>query len=98
MERARGAVLGEGGSEVDLRRLFNPQKKRSLLGHPERKPRTCVLPSRRPFFPDANWLIAGFARILKRPHGKLGIAIGREIAKSFASFRMTAVSLILAHW
>ncbi len=81
MERARGAVLGEGGSEVDLRRLFTLNKKnRSPFGHPERKPRTCVLPSRRPFFPDADWLIAGFARIRKRPHGKLGIAIGREIA------------------
>ena len=27
MERARGAVLGEGGSEVDLRRLFTLNKK-----------------------------------------------------------------------
>ena len=26
MERARGAVLGEGGSEVDLRRLFTLNK------------------------------------------------------------------------
>jgi hypothetical protein len=27
MERASGAVLGEGGSEVDLRRLFTLNKK-----------------------------------------------------------------------
>lgn len=27
MERAPGAVLGEGGSEVDLRRLFTLNKK-----------------------------------------------------------------------
>jgi len=81
MERASGAVLGEGGSEVGLRRLFTLHKTITsyfVIRSANEGP-VCT-PSRRPFFPDANWLIAGFARILKRPHGKLGIAIGREIA------------------
>ena len=29
-------------------------------------------PSRRPFFPDANRLIAGLPLMLKRPHGEAG--------------------------
>jgi hypothetical protein len=73
MERASGAVLGEGGSEVNLRRLFTLNKTIApYLVTLSAKRRTCVLPSRRPFFPDANWLIAGLARILKRPHGEAG--------------------------
>jgi hypothetical protein len=45
MERASGAVLGEGGGEVDLRGLFTlHQKISSYFAIPSAKGRTCVLP------------------------------------------------------
>ena len=81
MERASGAVLGEGGSEVDLSRLFTLHKKiasYSVILSANEGPvysRPAGL-----LFPDANWLIAGPARILRDPMERLGIAIGREIA------------------
>ncbi len=98
MERASGAVLGEGGSEVDLRRLFTLNKNHSPFCHSERKRKTCVLPSRRPFFPDANWLIAGLARILKSPHGEAGHRYRARNCIGLRLLRMAAVFLILVYW
>lgn len=72
MERASGAVLGEGGSEVDLRGLFTLNKKiaSSVVILSANEGPVCSHPAG--LFPDANWLIAGLARIPKRPHGGTG--------------------------
>lgn len=97
MERASGAVLGEGGSEVDLRRLFTLNKENRLLFcHPERKRRTRVLSSRRLFFPDASWLDRRpYSNTEETPcRGRASLS-GEKLHRSLASLRMTAVLLIL---
>jgi len=73
-------------------------KNHSPFCHSERKRKTCVLPSRRPFFPDANWLIAGLARILKSPHGEAGHRYRARDCIGLRLLRMAAVFLILVYW
>ena len=73
MERASGAVLGEGGSEVGLRRLFTLHKTITsyfVIRSANEGP-VCT-PSRRPFFPDANRADRRPRQMLKRPHGEAG--------------------------
>ena len=79
MERASGAVLGKGGSEVDLRRLFTLNKKiascfvilradEDLSTPPAFLPRR-ELADRRPY-----------SNTEETPWERLGIASGRENA------------------
>ena len=86
MERASGAVLGEGGSEVDLRAGCSPATKKIASCFPERKAKDRAflprreLADRRPYSNTEETPWRGGASLS-----------GEKLHRSLAALRMTAV-------
>jgi len=99
MESASGAVLGEGGSEVDLRRLFTRTKKIASCF-------VILSANEGPVYSDPAAFLPGSELADRRPRPNTeetpwrGWASlwGEKLHRSRASLRKTAVLLILVYW
>lgn len=81
MERASGAVLGEGGGEVDLRGLFTlNQKISSHFVILRAKVRTCVLPIPQAFLARSGLADCRPSNTEETPWRGWASAVGREMA------------------